>query len=197
MKKLADIVNIGYSPDDYPVDDRDPWIAFCQDLHIPQCFYSVCLEKLQGCNEIIKENLRNWITGNEQNLIFYGGVGCGKTHTALTMLKFMQSRRPWIQYLTSSKMLEFGKEKGEYHLRSVYGECDILVIDDLGLEKPAEWEIKYFYAIADERYSNKKRTIITTNLNQHDLELIYTKRVTSRLCAQWCKFDDVDWREMI
>lgn len=197
MKQLADIVNMPYTPDDYPVDMRDPWIAFCQDLQIPECFHSVSLDQLQGCNELIKANLQSWLNAKVQNLILFGGVGCGKTHTALTMLKFMQKRLPWIQYLPATKMLEIGKEKGEGHLRSVYGQCDILVVDDLGVERPAEWEAKYFYSIADERYANKKRTIITTNMNEAALESIYTKRVTSRLKAEWCKFDDVDWRKMI
>jgi DNA replication protein DnaC len=197
MKKLADIVNLAFTNEDHALDLRDPWIAFCEDLNISESFHSLSLDKLSGLNDLIKQNLKDWFSGKHKNLIFFGGVGCGKTHTALTMLKFMQPKYRWIQYLPSTKILELGKELGDQYLRSVYGECDVLIIDDLGVERPAEWETKYLYAIVDERYSNKKRTIITTNMNEAALESIYTKRTMSRLNGQWTKFDDVDWRKVL
>ncbi len=197
MKQLADIVKFPSNLQHYPSDSRSSWDAFCDDYKIPDCYRNADFSQLRGLNEMVKENLKKWILGEIKNIIFFGGVGCGKTHTALALLKFMQKKRPWIQYLSSEKMLKLGEEKGVDFLRRIYGECEVLVIDDLGVERSAEWQTKYLYAIADERYNNKNPTIITTNFDEATLESMYTRRIFSRFQAEWTKFDNVDWREML
>ena len=41
---------------------------------------------------------------------------------------------------------------------------DILVLDDLGQEKISEWVLERLYIIINERYTARKKTIITSNL---------------------------------
>jgi DNA replication protein DnaC len=200
MRLIKDCISADWS-NDIPHDEEKKictWQSFCEEEAIPICFFNVMLSDLMKLNEIGKEAIKRWMKREINTLIFFGGAGSGKTHAALALLRHAYNDgKKWVRFLTAESLLHEGKEHGPDYLRRKYGECPYLVIDDLGVERPAEWETKYFFAICDERYSRKLSTIITTNLDQNALEIIYTKRAISRLQATSIKFNDLDWREML
>ncbi len=49
------------------------------------------------------------------------------------------------------------------------GAVDLLIIDDLRSEKKTVWSEQTIYTIIDERYSNRRSTLITTNLPLNEL----------------------------
>ena len=53
--------------------------------------------------------------------------------------------------------------------------ADLLVMDDLGMEKPSEWKVKILTDIVNSRYDNLKQTIFTSNLTSKGIEELYTK----------------------
>lgn len=67
--------------------------------------------------------------------------------------------------------------------------AQVLLLDDLGAEKPSTWTQKELMIILDERYRANKPTIITTNLMLNDSELRGTcgDRAYSRLCSDHFK----------
>ncbi len=200
MKLIKDCISNDY--ENYVPHDQErnicSWKDFCEEENIPRNFFSVRLSDLKQLGDIAKQVIKNWIEKKTYTMIFFGGAGCGKSHAALALLRWAcNDGKKWVRFLTAEKLLHEGKEHGTEYLRRKYGECPYLVIDDLGVEKPAEWETKYFFSICDERYARKVSTIITTNLDQNSLETIYTKRAISRLQASWIKFNDIDWREML
>ncbi len=61
-------------------------------------------------------------------------------------------------------------------------DCDVLVIDDLGKENMLKnVTLEYLYAVVNERWLNKKNTIITSNLTPDAILARYGEAITSRL----------------
>jgi DNA replication protein DnaC len=58
---------------------------------------------------------------------------------------------------------------------------DLLHIDDLGAEKRSDWVLEQLYAIVDERYGSQRSMLVTTNLEETDLEQQIGQRTVSRL----------------
>jgi DNA replication protein DnaC len=171
------------------------WEQFCNVEGIAPIYANVQLSDLKGFNEIAKETFKSWLRREINTMLFIGGPGSGKTHASLAFLRWAFETKKWCRFLTSEKLLSLGKEFGTDHLRRIYGDTAYLVIDDLGVERPAEWETQYLFSIIDERFNRKLPTIITTNLDTVMLEQLYTKRTMSRLQSFCIKFMDVDLRK--
>ena len=58
---------------------------------------------------------------------------------------------------------------------------DLLILDDLGVEKPSEWARERLAFIVNQRYAVELANIVTTNLRLDDLEDRWDSRVVSRL----------------
>jgi DNA replication protein DnaC len=58
---------------------------------------------------------------------------------------------------------------------------DLLHIDDLGAEKRSDWVLEQLYAIVDERYEAERSMVVTTNLDEAELEKQIGPRTVSRL----------------
>ena len=52
---------------------------------------------------------------------------------------------------------------------NLYSSVDLLIIDDLGKEKPTEWVLEKLFLIVNNRYNNYLPIIITTNYNRNQL----------------------------
>lgn len=104
-------------------------------------------------------------------LIFIGSYGTGKTHLAAAICHELikQNYQPifgtMITLLEKIKATyddEYAKENEEQVIDK-YTRCDLLVIDDLGKERPTEWAIEKLYYIINTRYERNLPVIITTN----------------------------------
>ncbi len=51
-----------------------------------------------------------------------------------------------------------------YKYIASFSSFELLIIDDLGIERNTEYALEQVYAVIDERYKSKKPLIITTNL---------------------------------
>lgn len=92
----------------------------------------------------------------------------------------------------------------EIEIIKLYEKVDLLIIDDLGKEKPSEWGLEKLFTIINSRYENNLPVIITTNYNQNSLaerlslngEIETAKSIISRL-YEMCylvKINDIDHR---
>jgi len=74
------------------------------------------------------------------------------------------------------------KEMNFYDLIQSFKQADVLVMDDLGVEKTTDWSEEILTQILDERMSHKKPTIITSNMPIAALEQKYPAgRIKSRV----------------
>jgi DNA replication protein DnaC len=52
----------------------------------------------------------------------------------------------------------------EYSILQDVIRTDVLVLDDLGAEKSSDWTLSMLYHVINERYNERRTTIITSNL---------------------------------
>ena len=70
----------------------------------------------------------------------------------------------------------------EYALIDHYGKCDILFLDELGVEKSTDWVLDILYNIINTRYEQLLKTVITSNLSLPQLATkLDDDRITSRI----------------
>lgn len=122
------------------------------------------------------------------NLLFYGKVGSGKTFLSKCITKELIDKGFSVLYFSSGSLTDFffNKYSGPEGITTddIYT-CDLLIIDDLGTEAPNNTVISKFYGLLDSRLSNKRSTIISTNLDLTSLRDIYSERVLSRIAYSY------------
>jgi DNA replication protein DnaC len=113
-------------------------------------------------------------------MLLSGGCGTGKTHLAIAILRELVQKKgarclfrgygallKQIQATFRRQTIadeETGVLLTEYSILQDVLDAHVLVLDDLGSEKSGEWALSVLYHILNERYNNRRTTIITTNV---------------------------------
>jgi DNA replication protein DnaC len=122
-------------------------------------------------------------------LLFVGVVGCGKTHLleaiGRNMLEAGQSVRyeraeDWLGQLRHTFN---NSENGDItDLLNWYDSFNVLLIDDIGMQKSTQWGAGYLTNLVDRRYMDGTRLVAATNLIGRDaLAERWEERLASRL----------------
>lgn len=120
-----------------------------------------------------------------------GKTGVGKTFLAECMIQNAIKNAYYTIYTTAFAInndflsYQLAPVEQKQEILSKYLDCDFLVIDDLGTE-PRLNNIteEYFYIILNERISNNKNILITTNLSLDQIQDVYGDRIFSRIANQ-------------
>ena len=59
--------------------------------------------------------------------------------------------------------------------------CDLLIIDDLGTERPGQFVTAALYGLLNDRLLAGKPMVISTNLNVEEMNRRYSPQIASRL----------------
>lgn len=118
------------------------------------------------------------------NLIFRGPTGTGKTYCA-NLIQHELTQKGYYVYLTSTFNLV--KRMKDY----LYGQdpavpddffnSDLLIIDDLGAEPSIKNSDEMLHTVINERYSENKPFIVTTNLSKEQVTTRYDDRIMGRI----------------
>jgi DNA replication protein DnaC len=148
----------------------------------------------------------------DKGLLFYGDAGVGKTHLAVALMKEAIVRKgARAVFYEVRELLKLVRdtyrdstELSELDVLKPVLEAELLVLDDLGAEKKSEWVDETIGLVINTRYSERRLTVLTTNLRDiestepgsfaYHLGLRTRSRLTE-MC-DWLLIDAVDMREV-
>ena len=113
--------------------------------------------------------------------IITGTKGTGKTHIAAAIANSLLNRGTAVICMTERDLLDRIRrtysryeQDDESAVLEVYKTVPLLIVDDIGKERPTEWTLATIYSVIDGRYERAMPTIVTTNYGATDL----VKRLT-------------------
>jgi DNA replication protein DnaC len=128
-----------------------------------------------------------------RGLWLMGDVGTGKTTLAMLISTAALQAGHSVAIYSLPRLLArirrtYDAEAGEQSYLEFFERLtsvDLLHVDDLGAEKRTDWVLEQLYAIVNERYETGRSIVLTSNLNQTELEEQIGPRIVSRL-AELC-----------
>ena len=131
-------------------------------------------------------------------LFVAGDIGTGKTFLASCLAADLVRRGRVVQWCNASRMLReiresFGNARvSEADVLRRFTAPGLLVIADLGKERPTEWAMEQLFCIVNERYDKRRPLVVTTNYGGEEL----VRRLTPRAGADGCQ-DDTTARAIV
>ena len=88
-------------------------------------------------------------------------------------------------------------EEAEQDIRR-YLQCDLLILDDLGMERDNGFTVSVIYEVINARLRSGKSTVISSNLSAEEISSRYNPQVASRLAGEYenLKFYGRDIRKL-
>lgn len=133
-----------------------------------------------------------------------GPVGCGKTHLAVGVARELAKKGLRARFLNTQAYLEklrtsYGGNVSCPDPRRISETCDVLVLDDIGVEKPSEWVREQLFSLIDGAYGNRLVVLATSNHDYAELGKpdVLGERTVSRLVELTDKLviKASDWRK--
>lgn len=168
---------------------------------------------LKNAKTRVQQFIDLWPTHDEgRGLLLIGGCGVGKTHLAVAALvEIINSNKPGrllfsnFQDLIQEIQASFNNDQvpSKSELLRPLLEADLLVLDELGSQKPTTFVQDVLYYVINTRYNEERTTIFTTNYSdtadpkEETLAQRIGTRLRSRLyeMANLVKFDGaLDYR---
>lgn len=126
---------------------------------------------------------------HRRGLRIHGRYGCGKTHLAAAIVNTMTSKGVPAMFVVTPDLLQsirrgYDNPDSARTAQAIVDNArtiDILVLDDLGSEKPSDWVREQLFVLINARYEAELPTIITSNYSTADLVDRLGQRIVSRL----------------
>jgi len=132
---------------------------------------------LRNAKKRVQEFVDLWPSLQEgKGLLLMGGCGAGKTHLAVAaLLEVIHSGKPGrvlfanFQDVIQEIHASFDSDQlpGKAEIMRPLLEADLLVLDELGSQKPTTFVQDILYYVINTRYNEERTTIFTTNYLDH------------------------------
>ena len=122
---------------------------------------------------------------NSDSLLLYGATGIGKTHLCLAIARGVTEQgfgvvygsvQPLVRRLEAER---FGREQGDSESQLI--SCDLLVLDDLGMEFDTPFSRACIYDVLNARLLEGRPTVVSTNLSISAMKERYGDQIASRI----------------
>lgn len=144
---------------------------------------------------------RAFATQPEGWLLLEGGYGCGKTHLAAAVGHHRLKQGDFVLFVTTPDLLDYLRQAYDPRAEATFDEtfdrvrnATLLILDDLGVENPSPWAQEKLFQLLNHRYSHKRPTIITTNVNINDLDARLRSRLLDTQIVHHAKISAPDYR---
>lgn len=123
-------------------------------------------------------------------LLFLGGCGTGKTHLACAIMLELMDRYLFVypRYYKVSEIFsavrstyQTGVITNEEEMLKFFSSIQLLVIDEVGIQKGSEAEKRILFSILDNRVTSNKPTILMSNLGPKALAELLGDRLYDRV----------------
>ena len=130
------------------------------------------------------EAARNF-NSQKDNLYLWGPCGTGKSHLSYATAKMYAMNGKSVVISTPLKMVDSFRTKNDMEKESrfqEYTECDLLLIDDLGISKYTDFGLEILCEVLNRRTLQMRNGLmVTSNLSMRDLASKNDDRLASRL----------------
>ena len=136
------------------------------------------MERIKGQNPLMdkaRAYVENWKEAYQNNtgLLLFGDVGTGKSFFAGCIANALLDRDVPVLMTNFPTILNrltgmFSEDRAEFI--ASFDEYDLLIIDDLGVERSTEYAMEQMFFVIDSRYRSRRPMIITTNLKLAELK---------------------------
>ena len=135
--------------------------------------------------------IKNFRDKEEKSMLYYGGVGLGKSFLCYAIAKEIMDDGHTVLYLTMNELMDIMQlyhfDRNiffeRYTLEDYYAveQAELFILDDLGTELTNSFVKTILFNIINSRMINNKKMIISTNLTPSELIERYDERITSRI----------------
>lgn len=139
-----------------------------------------------------------------RSIVLTGGPGTGKTHLACAIANaVIEAHVARVRFTTVSDMLRRIKEtyrkdseRSESEVIAGFVNCDLLIVDEIGVQIGSEHEKLLLFEVLNQRYQDLQPTILISNLSADELETFLGHRVMDRYreCGVVLAFDWESYR---
>lgn len=133
--------------------------------------------------------LKLLLEGNcSASLVMTGLPGTGKTHLACAIANAYTRKGGEVVFIKVAAMIRkiretyrHDSELTEQQAINAFRDLDLLVLDEVGIQKGDDKEINLLFEVLDDRYAYLKPTILLSNLTVEEMEQLLGVRVIDRL----------------
>ncbi len=162
------------------------------DLSYERCSFSVDDRLDEQSFGICRRYVDNWaqMRQNNMGILFYGTVGSGKTFRASCIASALWDLQVPATVTSFPRLLNLLQDSRDRQgLLDQLNRYELVVIDDLGVERDSAYALEQIYNIVDSRCKAGKPLVVTTNLSLQDLKnptVLFTARIT-RLSSKYLR----------
>lgn len=131
--------------------------------------------------------IENFSNSNE-NLLFYGSAGTGKTFLSNCISRELIDRGFLVIYRTSESLIQDLRDirfNNNEELKDILMNCDLLVIDDLGSEQITDFSKTELFNLLNKKLLKQNKMLVSTNYDLEEILKCYSERISSRLLGEF------------
>lgn len=177
-----------------------------QELHRQCTFdnYRVTCDGQRHALTVAKSYAQNFGSGFT-SFVFSGSPGTGKNHLASAIGNFLLKQGRSVLVITVPDLMLsvrrcYDQGESEFALIDELCRVDLLVLDEVGIQRESKGERLILNQIIDRRVSAIKPVSILTNLNHEELERVLGARIIDRLTIDggiWVNFSWDSYRKNV